>query len=525
MITVSNLLHQVPPLFADLAKLLSGEIDCSQKTLLAYSYDGSPYTIRPQAVIFPKNTADIKYTLSFAREYSMPVTTRGKGTARSGGSLGEGIIIDMSRYFTHIRQMHIMDHTITVDAGVSVRELRTKLHGLEMDIPLLTAYDNDATIGGILSTKSATPTSFRHGTIREWVEALTVVVDTGEEHRIADGITPSGRLLGIYQSVFPILANNAPTLRAAKPETHDDATGYCLWNTSIGPRQLIDELVGSEGTLGIITSVTLRLVPRKPHIQTTCIPLHDLKLLTSCIEIAKHYTAEHIFLYDRAFIELSTKYRPGLLPEFGDTSYVLLVTHTSNDKELLHGMLRNFIQALPVSKASLVSMEDGSFIERVTDREFLFTLINEYTRSTQIISTLADGIIVPLRFYDDLLATFDEYLSSLGKLYVITGNAASGHISVITLFDPRSPHYEEEMSKYAQSMFGFIKKYKGGISATGGEGLLRTPFLSHIYNEEALALFQKIKDAWDPRAILNPGKKLSVTNRYLREHLLHTADR
>lgn len=136
MITVSNFLSRTPPLFSSLAKILAGDIDCSLSALTSHSNDGSPYSISPQAIIYPKNATDIKHILTFAREYNMPVTVKGNGTAKTGGSLGEGVIIDMARYFTHIRQMAMMENTITVDAGVPVKILREKLHALHFDIPL-----------------------------------------------------------------------------------------------------------------------------------------------------------------------------------------------------------------------------------------------------------------------------------------------------------------------------------------------------------------------------------------------------
>ena len=205
MITVSNPFSSIPPLFYDLSKVLAGEIECSKNKMIPYSTDGSPYTVMPQAIVFPKTATDIKHVLSFAREYSMPVNIRGRGSNKNGGSLGEGIIIDMTRYYTQVRQINMLEQTITVDAGVTVKSLRERLHGWKMDIPVLTAQDDDATIGGIVSTKSCSPTSFNYGTLREWIEGVNVVVDTGEEHKLADGITPSGRLLGIYQSLFPLL--------------------------------------------------------------------------------------------------------------------------------------------------------------------------------------------------------------------------------------------------------------------------------------------------------------------------------
>lgn len=515
----SNPFSSVPPLFADLAKSLAGDLECAQDKLTVYSNDGSLYTVRPQAVVFPKQATDIKHVLSFAREYHIPVTVWGKGASRSGGALGEGIILDMSRYFTHVRQINMLDQTITVDAGVTIKSLREKLHAWKVDIPVLTAQDNDSTLGAFIATKSATPTSFSSGTIREWIEGLTVVVDTGEEHKIADGITPSGRLLGIYQSLFPVLTENASMIRAQKPALHDDATGYSIWNTSIGPRQLLDELVGSEGTLGIITSVTLRLVPHNHHTLTVCIPFSETKLLSSYIEIAKHHHANHMFLYDGTFMELVDRYHYNVIPSYPNARFALTISFFGQDKEHLHRMVKTFTRALPELPEETQVIEDKYCIERITESSFLFSLFESYTQGRLLPNTISDGIIVPLQNVAPCLEDLEQYVKPLGKLYSITGNVGSGHISVVTLFDPLSPLYKEELQEYAKTIMTYTKKYKGGISAISGDGLSRSLFLSYMYNEATVAIFKKIKQVWDPLAILNPGKKIALDQRYLDEHL------
>ena len=521
MKTVSSILFGVPPLFTDLAKLLAGEIDCSQETLTKYSLDGSPYFVRPQAVIYPKNTTDLKHVIAFGREFMIPITVRGKGSAKTGGSLSEGIVIDMTRYFTNIKQLNMLNQTVTVDTGVTVKELKYRLKSWKRDIPFLSSQDNDSTIGSIIANKRSTPSSFCHGSIREWIEALTVVVDSGEEHHLSDGITPSGRLLGIYQSVFPIILEESATLRAAKPAHHDDGTGYNAWSTSIGPRQLIDELIGSEGTLGIITSVTFRLAPQKEHIFTTYIPIDNEELLTSCIEIAKHHQADQIFLYDKAYSNLIAKYRPHILKKPSKTPYTLLVSHSKETSESLHDTLRHFIKALPIHEDNLTPLTGTTFIDTITDKTLFFSLIEEYTQGYLTPITVADGLIVPLSKYHDTVAFLENYLGSLGKLYVLTGNAGSGHISAVTLFDHTSPSYHKDLDAYTKTIYSYIQKTKGGISAKGGEGLSKTPYINYIFNEATMNAFTRIKKAWDPLLIFNPGKKLSITTSYLREHTKH----
>ena len=153
MITASNLLSRVPSLFSDLAKILAGEIDCGTATLTKYRADNSPYCVTPQAVIYPKNSTDIKHVLSFAREYTMPVTVRGKGTGYAGGALGEGIILDMTRYFSQLRNINMLENTVTVDAGVTLDSLLGKLHAWHYDIPCISMSDKNSTVGALVATK------------------------------------------------------------------------------------------------------------------------------------------------------------------------------------------------------------------------------------------------------------------------------------------------------------------------------------------------------------------------------------
>ena len=519
MTMASKLLARVPPLFNDLANTIAGDISCSLEVMSQYSQDKSPYRVLPQAVVSPKNAQDIKHVLSFAHEYAMPVTVRGSGGGSVGGALGEGIILDMSRYYSVVRAVNVLENTVTVDAGTTVRALLEKLHSWGVDIPILTYEDDTTTLGALVATKSSSPSSFCHGTIREWVEGITVVVDTGEEHHITDGISPSGRLLGIYQSVFPILIRENPILRAHKPSSFDDATGYNLWSTQVGPRQLIDQIVGSEGTLSIITSVTLRVTPYKPYRITSCIPITDKKLLPLCIEEAKKSGAEHLYLYDETCMQLAERYAPLVVPFFIDTPYVLLVTHAGFGKDAVRTMSYAYTSTIPIEHYTIKTIEDDSILQRIHDRNFWFSLYENYTRGALLPVNQGEGLVVTLAQLPLLLEQLEEYLNTLGRFYTITGNVGSGVVTVTTLFDTKSLSYSKELLEYSKNLFSIIKNYRGGISAIGGEGMARTPFLSYVYNDAVLTIFKTIKDAWDPRAILNPGKKVSGTLAYLEKHL------
>jgi FAD/FMN-containing dehydrogenase len=413
----------------------------------------------------------------------------------------------------------MLEQTITVDAGVTVQELRERLHGWKVDVPALTSQENHATIGAVVATRSCSPTSYEAGSIREWIEEMTVIVDSGEEHKIRDGITPSGRLLGIYQALFPLLGEEAPMIRAQKPTHHDDATGYQIWNTSIGPRQLLDEIVGSEGTLGIITTVTLRLIPHKEHALSIYIPLTDTSLLQTYVDIGKHHQVSHMFLYDSTFMELAERYHYNVAPYFDNASYVLTMTYYGYDKKVIHDTAHHFMKTLPSLPKETQVVEEKYHLEKITDSNFLHSLFDAYTQGTYIPSSIGNGLTVSLHDYASLLKDLTEYVETLGKLFTITGNIGSGHISLITLFDPQSPTHKEELARYGKTICTYAKKYKGGISAIGGDGIDRSPYLPYMYNQHTVEIFKKIKEVWDPEHIFGPGKKIALDPRYIDTHL------
>lgn len=518
MQTVSSASSSIPPLFTHLSKIVSGDIDCSHQSIESHSKDGSPYAIRPQCVLYPKNTVDIKHVIAFSREYSMPLTVRGGGTAATGGSLGEGIIIDLSRYFTRIRQMNMMEHTITVDAGATLDDLREHLALMHLEIPVLRGGCGPATVGGFVATKSATASSFQAGTVREWIEGMTIVVDTGEEHHIKDGTTPSGRLLGIYQSVFPILSEHDPTLRTVRREERDDATGYFLWSTSIGPRQLLDQLVGSEGTLGIITSITFRVTPMKRHSTTLLIPVTE-NLLETVIDIARHHHAEDLYMFDTAYRSALQAAYPGRIPDkVPNSAFYLLVTFRDNEEHSLSLRTATFLRALPFDAPPLCKMHEKVVIS-IMSHERLHKLLLSRSKKSHLLATVGEGIIVSKHKYRECLQALKMELERTGLLYVMTGFAGSGHISVTALVDPQSSSYEDDMLSYAEKICTIVERFKGGLSAVGGDGLEKSAYLSFVYNESAIRIFTLIKNAWDPLSLFNPSKKIHLSTEYLKNHL------
>jgi FAD/FMN-containing dehydrogenase len=196
------------------------------------------------------------------------------------------------------------------------------------------------------------------------------------------------------------------------------------------------------------------------------------------------------------------------------------VTHCSTDLEKLHQQIRTFKRALPIEEHFLKTI-DKETTKRIISREYISILSDMYTSGVLVPIDVAGGIIVTVPQLPSFLTELESYLDSLGMVYMVTGNVGSGHISVTMLFDSNNPDYSSSILLYSKNIFSIVQRYNGGISATSGEGLSRTPYMLYAYNDSTLALFKKIKEVWDPLLILNPGKKTSITTNYLKQHIRH----
>ncbi len=525
MKAVSKFFASVPPFFSDLASSIAGDIDCSLRTLSEYSHDNGIYSVRPQAVIYPKTSTDIKQVIIFAREYGMPISVAGGKSGEQGGALTEGIILDMSRHFNQIRRANMINNTITVDAGVSIATLVTKLRGWNMEIPILSSNDEQGTIAGLLATKSTTPSSFHHGTIREWLEGVTVVLDNGEEHHITDGITPSGRLLAIYQELFPLLTREEPMLRAAKPQNKDDASGYNIWGTSIGPRQLLDQLTGSDGTLAIITSLTLRVRTYKKSSLTYAfiVPQEHIHKTLSTLESSG---VDSLFIYDEHFAMYAKKSYPNIVYQNTNTVttplYTILattcgMTSTEVDKKM-YDHIKKLKHELGLEESNIVHLQEPAQ-KLFTAPGFASHILHEYVQGRELALPLIHGLLTSKDNYATLIKEVERYLFSINKLYVICGHAGSSHLSVTILADPKSETYETDIFRYINDIYKLAKKHKATTGGLGGDGYANTPYLPLFYNEATIDIFKKVKNIWDPLSIFNPSKKTELSSAFLKAHI------
>lgn len=513
----------IPSLYAELARSLSGEIDTSHRSLKEHSQDGSPCTIAPHVIVYPKTIDDVKKVIARADEYRIPLSVRGGGKSSTGGALIEGIAVNMTKYFNHIRHVDMLGNTISVDAGVPCKKLREHIGGWGMEIPFLTEQDDDYTIGGVVATKNVSPSSFEHGSIASSVIGLSVVLANGEAHILEDGITPSGNLLGIYQSLFPLLSKEAPHVRGAKPLCPEDNSGYNIWGTQVGVRQLINNLIGSQGTLAIITGIKLRIVPKRPHQIATLLRVPSYEDLPKWIAITKEHGVDELFMYD-TMLENTYKEHYEKTEEVVATSIphilTLVATLSGTDMKMLREKEKRLVSALGLPDGAFTSILRNHPVFSLIKSEHRMALLASYGGGELVPCATGNGIIVPVEHLHEALNDIETYHTEHHLLFSVSGNAGSGHIAVTTLVSPHDARYTDIVVNALEQCYTIAKRYKGSGSASSGDGLLGTPYLPLFFPPKALEIFSKVKTIWDPHNILNPSKKIAIETSYIKNRIL-----
>lgn len=512
--TTDSRLAALPPLFAELQKTILGDVTCSQDDLIQWSTDQSEITIKPRAVIFPKSVRDIKHVLAFAKEHGMPISVSGNNQGTSGGALSAGIVICMHRYLNNISSVDIHNHTVTAEAGVFVEHLRERLHGWGMDIPVFTHRENTCTLGGAVSTNISTAATCIHGDIGSWVQSMTVLLDNGEEHHIAEGITPSGRLLEIYMSLFPLLQHNTKAIQKFQEEFIHTTSGFNVWNQAIGPRQLMNIFIGSEGTLGILTSITLRTVPQKP-VPASCATYLDAHDLEDVTQLYLQHTTDELFVVDTSLFSYADPTTVTALTDMMQQTdshrYILVGTHRGTDIHTVHLLQKELLKKLAAHGLSSHICTDTEVhaLSRISShaRDTLALYGQEYL--TPIMTF--ESCHLPKGSLSTCIESIKNYFISEGIIGSVQGYPGSGHVSIIFLYDKQSDPSGLKLEKLRAQIYSYIELSKGSVTAGNGDGITRIGYAKLQFSQPLQTLFKELRRICDPHALLGPTKKTYET--------------
>lgn len=543
-----------------LQKVFRGDIENDDAVREKYSHDASLFEVRPEVVVFPKDTADVASLVRFVSEQkkndaTLSVTARSAGTCMSGGCLNESIIMDTTRYLNHI--ISVDAERGVVEPGVYYRDFEKQTLLINRIMPSYTASKELCAIGGMVNNNCAGEKTIKYGKIERYVQKQTVVFADGNAYEVKPLTkTQLYAKMGqedfegnLYKHLYELIEAHYDAIMAAQPRVSKNSAGYYLWNVwnrETGIFDLNKLLVGSQGTLGITTEVTLGLVPVPKHSKMVVIYMNKIDRLGDVVDTVMRYEPESFESFDdysmklairfiRDFfkklgfwgaIKLGLQFIPDMLLVLrgGVPKLILMVEVTGDDEQALEQRARAILEAVrPFKFQTKIAHSVGEIDKYWKIRRESFALLRNHVKGKRT-APFIDDIIVNPHDMPVFLPRLQEILSHYKLDYTIAGHAGNGNFHIIPLMDLNSPFSSEVILDLSQKVYALVREFKGSITAEHNDGIIRTPYLSYMYSPEILELFKKVKELFDPLYIFNPGKKVGGSFDYIKTHLIRSHD-
>ena len=494
---------------------LRGRFRTDERARAAYAEAAGIYRIVPRAVALPADLDDLVKLVQWAADQRAPLVPRGAGSAMGGGNVGDGIVVDLTRMDGPGIEIRASERRARMRAGTSLGELEAAASPLRLRLPPDPSSWRWATAGGVVSTNAAGARSVRYGSVRRWVDAVTLVTADGEVVRLARGLEPAPS----YVERPPAAAlarferDAAPTIRDARtlislrfPRVSKSSSGYAL-DAFIDSGDVLDLFVGAEGTLGVVTEVEWRLDPVPPARAGLRILLRDYGTMAALVGRLVGLGASAVELLDRTFLELVAAHGGDhtSVPYGTGIEAILLVELEAAAPE----QLRALVEAA-VAVARPLSFEvDAALSREGADRLWhlrhaaspILAGLPPDRRSLQVIE---DGC-VPLPRLGDYVAAVRRAAAARGLVVVIFGHAGDGNVHVNLLPEIERVGWEAEIAGLLEEITDTVVGLGGVPSGEHGDGRLRAGFLERVYGAEIVGLFRRVKTSFDPLGILNPG--------------------
>lgn len=530
-----------------------GVVTTDKQMLERYSTDESIFAIRPQVIIQPKHQADVEAAVRMVaaetqRFSSLSLTPRAAGTGLGGGSLTDSVVIDVSRFMTDIDtpKTHGDNVTITCAPGAMWRDVEALLKKHDRYIPSYPASKDICSIGGAVGNNAAGPDSLRFGHTARWVASLDVTLYDGHTYTIKPMTYKELKALlkkdhayaTIAREVFAVLGEHEKAIKEARPHTSKNTAGYALWDvlsTSVtsfkrghGTFDLTQLIAGSQGTIGVITSVTMRTEPIAHDTDLIVIPVFDLLDASGVIQKALEFNPVNIELFDGLTFDLALKNPQFFKDRLGTMSYykVMLSMYTTYHVRyarripefiLLVTLNRNDATMSTDRAVTALRKSHGKHARKISsevEREMYWQI----RRASYTLSKFQDTTKRPAAFLEDMvvppenLSKFFAAIKKLLKKYNVTaavhGHGGDGHLHFYPLLDFTNRTTPNMVMKMTDDFFDAAIKLGGNLCGEHNDGIIRTPQLSKLFSKKMLDLFAHVEHVCDPDDIFNPGKKV-----------------
>jgi FAD/FMN-containing dehydrogenase/ferredoxin len=503
----------------ELASHITGEVRFDALSRALYATDASVYQIFPLGVVVPKNRADILHTLEVCRRFRCPVTMRGGGTSQAGQSIGSGVQIDTSKYYNRILEVNAEERWASVEPGVVLDELNAHLRPLGLRFAPDISTASRATIGGMVANNSSGARSVLYGKTIDHVLELTVALSDGsvvEFREIPRNEIPKGDTLeaACYRTVLELASMHGAEIERRYPKILRRVSGYNLdeFTDPSKPVNLAKIITGSEGTLGIILDMKLRLVPLPRAKAIMVIMFGELLEALEAAPVILRHNPSAIEIMDRSILDHA---RANLTLERirakfveGDPAATLCVEFYADEKDQLPPRLAALEQDLRSRNLGYAYHPETDLAgqaEMWSLREAALGLSTAMKGDAKSISFVEDTAVAPEKLRD-YIGRFQKIIQKYETTAGIYAHASVGCLHVRPVINLKTAEGVNKFERIAQEVADLVLEFGGTISGEHGDGLVRSPFLRQMFGDELYGALRQVKLTFDPLGILNPGK-------------------
>jgi FAD/FMN-containing dehydrogenase len=510
---------------------LVGEVMTSADARRYFATDASIMTMAPALVVYPRSENDVRKAARFTWQLAergrvIPITSRGSGTDQTGASLGNGIMMVFPAHLHRILELDIKSGTVTIEPGINYGKLQQTLHTHGRFLPPYPSSLEYSTVGGAIANNASGEKSFKYGDTRSYVRSLRAVLANGE-------VIETGRLnkreftkkLGlasfegeIYRSLDTLLEENRPVIETMLRDITKNNAGYNLLDIkhNDGSFDLTPLFVGSQGTLAIITEAALDTESHNPQTTLMMASFDSLQHAEQAIlEIRKlHDAPSMVEMIDGHALKQVSAINPnqlkGILTE--QLPLLVLLVELDNQKEgqqkKITKKLFKIFEKYATSLQTETEMEKQQNLLKV--RESASMLLSHSEGGARAVPIVDDAIVPPERLRELIEGAY-ALCEKLSIEPAIWGHAGEANIQLAPILNLSQVGDRQKafrlMTEYTKLVIGL----GGSISGERNDGRLRAPYLETQYGSEVYALFEKVKQIFDPYGILNPGVKLGTS--------------
>ncbi len=516
-----------------------GEVTEAKNVREFFSTDGGIFQVEPQLVVYPRTTDDVRKVARLSWQLAekgkvMPITARGAGSDQAGAALGDGLMLVFPAHMNKLLELDVKKKQARIQPGIIYRNFQdtVKTHGLFLP-PYPSSIDY-ATLGGAIANNAAGERTVKYGVTKDFVEGVEVVLANGElieTRRLSKRELSHKKGLStfegeIYRQIDGLITDNWNLIQLMKKDVSKNSAGYNLLDVKQpnGSFDLTPLIVGSQGTLGIVTEARIRLEHNNMKRTLMVAGFKDIDAADSVIaDILKQQPAA-LEIVDDSLLNFVEAHHPNQLKGLLDPPFpkiVLLIEFDDLGKGVQSKKMKRVTKIVKKVTADFQITDDYDEREELWKiRHSAAALIAHADGKKKALPIIEDGV-VPAdkfpKFVDSIYEMFEKYdLQS-----AVWGHAGNANLHMQPFLDLSQLGDRQKVFKIMDEYYAMVMKLGGSTAGEHNDGRLRAPYLPALYGPEIYKIFEAVKKTFDPKNILNPGVKIGVTKEDQVDQLRH----